>query len=93
MRATCPEVCRQLVEKVERNGDSLDRSVLLPLEIDARLEEDDTLVLFRKHLHERLHEVLADEEAGDEIRHLLQSSLKLTLISSQVSSSASSELK
>ena len=62
------------------------------LEADARLEENDTLVILSKHLHERLHKVLV---AKGQRQCLGWSDAvgELTLISSHVSSSASSELK
>lgn len=87
------KVSGQFVEEFERNGDRLDAGVLLMLEVDARLKEDDALVLLRKHLHERLHKVLRAVTLSARVEKTRSTRVRRTLISSQVSSSASRELK
>jgi hypothetical protein len=55
------EVNRQLVEEIELDGDALDVAVRLVLVAHDRLEEDNALTSFGKHLHEGFHEVLRAE--------------------------------
>lgn len=62
------EVCRQVLEEVERDGHALDHCMLLPLQVKHGLVEYHALVLVVEHLHEALHEVLRENNSVQHVR-------------------------
>lgn len=80
------EVARGIVCIVPRQGDAFDHGVVAVVQVQDGLDEDHAPVLLGKHLHQTLHKVLGEPVS-------VPPGNNLTLISSQVGSSASNEVR